>query len=99
MQRFLERGGSEVQRGVADAIRGRALPLSLQMYGCRVVQKALEVRWAAALSPPSPPSPAAAALIGVAVCLQGIARVADLACLRVPGARRAGWGFRSARDV
>jgi pumilio RNA-binding family len=43
VQRFLERGGPEVQGAVAAAIRGRALPLSLQMYGCRVVQKALEV--------------------------------------------------------
>jgi hypothetical protein len=43
VQRFLERGGPEVQTGVAEAIRGKALPLSLQMYGCRVVQKALEV--------------------------------------------------------
>ena len=43
VQRFLERGGPEVQAGVAEAIRGKALPLSLQMYGCRVVQKALEV--------------------------------------------------------
>ncbi len=43
VQRFLERGGDDVQQAVAEAIRGRALPLSLQMYGCRVVQKALEV--------------------------------------------------------
>ena len=43
VQRFLERGGPKVQAGVAEAIRGKALPLSLQMYGCRVVQKALEV--------------------------------------------------------
>ena len=43
VQRFLERGGAEVQAAVAEAIRGKALPLSLQMYGCRVVQKALEV--------------------------------------------------------
>lgn len=28
---------------MAEELRGRALPLSLQMYGCRVVQKALEV--------------------------------------------------------
>jgi hypothetical protein len=48
VQRFLERGGPDVQQGVAGAIRGKALPLSLQMYGCRVVQKALEVGWAGA---------------------------------------------------
>lgn len=44
VQRFLERGGDDVRQAVADAIRGKALPLSLQVYGCRVVQKALEVR-------------------------------------------------------
>lgn len=93
VQRFLERGGPEVRAAVAEAVRGKALPLSLQVsykqgwlggaenrvgwawssrlmigwvgcqlasdpvnlssapvplrqvYGCRVVQKALEVGW------------------------------------------------------
>ena len=53
VQRFLDRGGDDVQVAVAEAIHGKVLPLSLQVYGCRVVQKALEVRgWA----PPNMPS-------------------------------------------
>lgn len=47
VQRFLERGGLEVQAAVAEVVRGKALSLSLQMYGCRVIQKSLEVSgWA-----------------------------------------------------
>ncbi len=43
VQRFLERGSEDVRGAVAEAMRGKVLPLALQMYGCRVVQKALEV--------------------------------------------------------
>ena len=44
IQRFLSLGGPEVHERVKSVMGGRVLALSLQMYGCRVVQKALEVR-------------------------------------------------------
>lgn len=43
VQRFLQVGGEPVHTRVAAAMQGRVMALSLQMYGCRVVQKALEV--------------------------------------------------------
>ncbi len=36
-------GSLEHRAALAKALRGHVLQLSLQMYGCRVVQKALEV--------------------------------------------------------
>ena len=44
VQKLLECGGEEVRQRILAAMRGHVLLLSLQMYGCRVVQKALEVR-------------------------------------------------------
>lgn len=43
VQRFLQLGGPEVHGRIKSVMGGRVLALSLQMYGCRVVQKALEV--------------------------------------------------------
>eukprot|EP00743_Colponemidia_sp_Colp-15_P003429 GILK01003703.1.p1 GENE.GILK01003703.1~~GILK01003703.1.p1 ORF type:complete len:886 (-),score=146.11 GILK01003703.1:435-3092(-) len=44
IQKFFEHVGTpEQQRVLATHLEGHVLPLSLQMYGCRVVQKALEV--------------------------------------------------------
>ena len=39
---FLEYGSDEQRKELADALSGQMLSLSLQMYGCRVIQK---VRW------------------------------------------------------
>lgn len=44
VQKFLEHGTPEQRARLAGAMRGSVKALSLQMYGCRVVQKALEVR-------------------------------------------------------
>lgn len=35
-------GSAEQKLALATRIRGHVLPLALQMYGCRVIQKALE---------------------------------------------------------
>ncbi|GER47298.1 pumilio-like protein [Striga asiatica] len=40
---LFEHGNSEERMNLADQLRGQILPLSLQMYGCRVIQKALDV--------------------------------------------------------
>ncbi|CAM8986493.1 unnamed protein product [Rhodiola kirilowii] len=40
---FFEYGSPEQKKDLADQLSGQILPLSLQMYGCRVIQKALEV--------------------------------------------------------
>jgi len=42
IQKFFEFGTSEQKQMLAQRIRGHVMPLSLQMYGCRIVQKALE---------------------------------------------------------
>jgi len=42
IQKFFEFGTSEQKQLLAQRIRGHVMPLSLQMYGCRIVQKALE---------------------------------------------------------
>lgn len=42
VQRFLEVGGEDVHTSVTAVLKDRALRLSLHIYGCRVVQKALE---------------------------------------------------------
>lgn len=47
-QKFLEKGLPRHRDAVLGVLRGRVLPLSLQTYGCRVVQRALE-----ALPPPA----------------------------------------------
>ncbi|KAG1326852.1 pumilio [Cocos nucifera] len=40
---FFEHGSAEQRKELANKLAGHVLPLSLQMYGCRVIQKALEV--------------------------------------------------------
>ena len=42
IQKFFEFGSAEQKNILASRIRGHVLPLALQMYGCRVIQKALE---------------------------------------------------------
>ena len=42
IQKFLEFGTQDQKIQIVNAIRGNILQLSLQMYGCRVIQKALE---------------------------------------------------------
>lgn len=44
IQKFLEHGGAQQRLALAERLRTQVLPLSMQMYGCRVIQKALEVR-------------------------------------------------------
>lgn len=39
IQKFFEHGTSDQKRILADKICGHVLALSLQMYGCRVIQK------------------------------------------------------------
>ncbi|MCI01227.1 pumilio-like protein, partial [Trifolium medium] len=41
IQKFFEYGNPEQRRELADKLAGQILPLSLQMYGCRVIQKHL----------------------------------------------------------
>lgn len=42
IQKFFEHGSTEQKNRLASAIKGNVLNLALQMYGCRVIQKALE---------------------------------------------------------
>lgn len=42
IQKFFEFGTSEQKVDLVRRLRNHVLPLSLQMYGCRVIQKALE---------------------------------------------------------
>jgi len=42
IQKFFEFGTQEQKQMLAQRIRGHVLPLALQMYGCRIIQKALE---------------------------------------------------------
>ncbi|KAM9353986.1 pumilio homolog 2 isoform 9-T10 [Pholidichthys leucotaenia] len=42
IQKFFEFGSGDQKLALATRIRGHVLPLALQMYGCRVIQKALE---------------------------------------------------------
>ncbi|XP_013206728.1 pumilio homolog 2 isoform X5 [Microtus oregoni] len=42
IQKFFEFGSLDQKLALATRIRGHVLPLALQMYGCRVIQKALE---------------------------------------------------------
>ena len=42
IQKFFEFGTSDQKQTLAQRVRGHVLPLALQMYGCRVIQKALE---------------------------------------------------------
>ena len=42
IQKFFEYGSTEQKQTLAQRLRGHVLPLALQMYGCRVIQKALE---------------------------------------------------------
>lgn len=43
VQRLLEKAGTEQIKQLANAIKGSVLRLALQTYGCRVIQKAVEV--------------------------------------------------------
>ncbi|KAK1574835.1 hypothetical protein Q3G72_000283 [Acer saccharum] len=43
IQKFFEQGSPQQRKELADKLVGQMLPLSLQMYGCRVIQKAPEV--------------------------------------------------------
>ena len=43
IQKFLEYGSSEQQRVIMNSFHGRWTRLSLDLYGCRVVQKAIDV--------------------------------------------------------
>lgn len=43
MQKFLEYGTDEHKSALINSIQGNVLVLSLHVYGCRVVQKAIEV--------------------------------------------------------
>ncbi len=42
IQKFFDHGAPEHVRILADHLRGHMIELSMQMYGCRVIQKALE---------------------------------------------------------
>lgn len=42
IQKFFEFGLPEHRQTLAQRLTGHVLPLALQMYGCRVIQKALE---------------------------------------------------------
>lgn len=42
IQKFFEFGSPEQKQTLAQRLRGHVLQLALQMYGCRVIQKALE---------------------------------------------------------
>lgn len=42
IQKFFEFGTPEQKAQLIGKIRGNVLSLALQMYGCRVIQKALE---------------------------------------------------------
>ncbi|XP_062858038.1 pumilio homolog 2 isoform X2 [Trichomycterus rosablanca] len=42
IQKFFEFGSADQKLALASRVRGHVLPLALQMYGCRVIQKALE---------------------------------------------------------
>ena len=42
IQKFFEFGTPDQKQTLAQRVRGHVLPLALQMYGCRVIQKALE---------------------------------------------------------
>ena len=42
IQKFFEFGSPDQKQTLAQRVRGQVLPLALQMYGCRVIQKALE---------------------------------------------------------
>lgn len=42
IQKFFEFGLQEHKQTLAQKLNGQVLPLALQMYGCRVIQKALE---------------------------------------------------------
>jgi len=44
VQKFLDHGKLDHRLKIAGMLQGNVLSMSLQMYGCRVVQKALEVR-------------------------------------------------------
>lgn len=39
IQKFFEHGNQSQKKILANQMKGRILTLSLQMYGCRVVQK------------------------------------------------------------
>ena len=54
VQKFLEHGTPAQRARLAGAMRASVKALSLQMYGCRVIQKAIEVRPAFSPAPHTP---------------------------------------------
>jgi len=42
IQKFFEFGSQDQKQTLAQRVRGHVLALALHMYGCRVIQKALE---------------------------------------------------------
>ena len=43
IQKLLDHGGPEVRAALGQEIQGRVLELTINTFGCRIVQKALEV--------------------------------------------------------
>ena len=43
IQKFFEHGNQQQKKVLASQMKGRILELSMQMYGCRVVQKVFPV--------------------------------------------------------
>ena len=41
IQKFFEHGNQQQKKVLASQMKGRILELSMQMYGCRVVQKVI----------------------------------------------------------
>jgi hypothetical protein len=52
VQKFLEHGTPGQRSRLAQALRGSVKHLSTQMYGCRVIQKAIEARVCSQHGPP-----------------------------------------------
>jgi len=46
IQNFFDHGTTSQRKELANQISGHILALSLQMYGCRVIQKAIELVYA-----------------------------------------------------
>ncbi|KAF8392795.1 hypothetical protein HHK36_021032 [Tetracentron sinense] len=53
IQKFFEHGSPEQRKELANQLSGQILPLSLQMYGCRVIQKVCRFCGISLLSPTS----------------------------------------------
>ena len=86
-------GTAAQRRALAAHLVGSVLPLALQMYGCRVIQKALEVRRQPA---PAQPCPLLLAVIkSPGPGWAGLGLAASAVCTPLPG-----WaGLRSANTL